>query len=451
MSGSTFYLVRKGDTVSLLKGGDNVQRILTVQVPPALGSNSSKTMTWHMTVTWEKIILSSHGHVVVCKALSYLTDGVKVPLETPPSGSVSYTTLFSLLAFLAVCMALGFVIYLGFIDYQHGIHTTRAYPRCMGTGQTAVPGDVFCKGADNIVDGNHHLECTAFPHWLVRDQAWFDRRDHSLSEMNNLKLTLQMDGNLVLYDGHTGKQALWESGTSRRQCSRVCYEGDDTFKLWCGLKNSHENVIISKKKREEQMKKKGPQGVEGPPGFLCPLGPKGFIPLKRKKEEEFVCDHSNRLDKRCFGIPKDWDFGLDGHDFIDHPIIPHASTLEEKGSERYTQCPTFFNDMQSGAKLRPECGQICDHTGCIVLTLHGQLRDLRSLREALPFQETDRRYRLEFQPDGNLVLYNYREKAVWSSETENQGCSHVKKHGDVLSIVCKHHIKNIQLSKQVKK
>lgn len=285
MSGSTFYLVRKGDTVSLLKGGDNVQRILTVQVPPALGSNSSKTMTWHMTVTWEKIILSSQGHVVVCKALSYLTDGVKVPLETSPSGGVSYTTVFSLLAFFALSMTFGFIIYLGFLEYENIVNAqhsnTRAYARCMRTGQTAVPGDVFCKGADNIVDGNHHLECTAFPHWLVRDQAWFDHKNHSLSEMNNLKLTLQMDGNLVLYDGHTGKQALWGSGTAGRQCRRVCYEGDDTFKLWCGSQNSHENVIISKKKREEQMKKKGPQGVVGPPGFLCPVGPEGCTHVKK--------------------------------------------------------------------------------------------------------------------------------------------------------------------------
>ena len=301
MSGSSFYLVQKDGSVQLFKEEDD-KCVLTVQVPPALGSKTSKTMTWHMTVTWDKVLLSTRGHVVVCKPLSYLSEGVNMPVETKPTETLSFTTGLVAVIGTVLVMAVVCLVIITLRDYEQivqSFHTTRAYPRCMRVGQSAVPGDVFCSGADNIVSGNHHLDCTAFPHWIIRDQAWFNQRDHSWAEIDNLKLTLQSDGNLVMYNGD-GK-VLWASETDGKQCTRVCYEGDDTFKLWC----VNESIVISKKKREEEMKTNCPQGMAGPPGFYGQPGPKGVSPSQREKEKYFVCDHTNKLDKRCFGVPSD--------------------------------------------------------------------------------------------------------------------------------------------------
>ena len=459
MRGSSFYLVRKDGNVSLFKENDE-KCVFTVQVPPALGSNTSKTMTWHMTVTYDKVILSTEGHVVVCKPLSYLSEGVNMPVETKPTGTVPFTQGLVAVITTAIVVTVVCIVFITFRDHQEVVQswqTTRAYPRCMRVGQSSVPGDVFCNGADNIISGNHHLDCTAFPHWLVRDQAWFDRRDHSWAEMDNLKLSLQSDGNLVMY---MGEEALWSTRTDGKRCTRVCYEGDDTFKLWCGS----ENVVISKKKRDVERKNNGPQGMPGPKGFCGQPGPpgqKGVSPSPMKEEKDFVCDHTNRHDERCSGVPKDWDFDLDGPwspklladkfggDFIDHPL---TVTLENKIPQHYIRlgpdCDRQFEEgMRPGDQILPFCGKICDRTGCIVLTTHGQLRGTMDEGVALSYRSKDYDFRLVFQSDGNLVLYNSTKDPMWSSETHNQGCERVKKHGNILSIECKTRIKNIQLSK----
>lgn len=468
--------------------------IMSVQIPPALGSNTSKTMTWHMTVTWETVVLSTHDHVVMCKPLSHFGEGVSMPVEVkPPSFDVNERTV-SLKDAVLWCVIVGifcFAICTGILvtnfadDILDGRHMTRAYPRCMRVGQSSHPGDVFCTGADNIVSGNHSLECTAFPHWLVRDQAWFDR-GQSVADFDNLKLTLQSDGNLVLYDKETGMRALWASDTMGKRCTRVCYEGDDTFKLYCGSQQEHENVVISKRKIEEERKNRIPSGPEGPPG---PPGPEGMCkqtcpsvtvgPPGPKQDENmpFLCTDKNRMDERCFGMPSDWDFDLDGPynpkdqdgspkkvmdkfwgDFIDH--LPGTVTLENKMPliqkleeklallNRHQKCETFDKTgMRHGDVLSVNCGKLCDRTGCVVLTKHGQLHDTRSDEIGLPYTSPSTSYQLIFQEDGNLVLYNGFGDAKWASDTHGQKCTRVKKHGNVVSIECKDTIKNIYLSK----
>lgn len=380
----SFYIVKEGKHISLFD--ENDKGILCVDMPGALGTNTKKTMTWYMIVTWQEVVLKSCSETVLVRSLCELNDGEKVRLEERTRGWIILH--FLILALFAVAATLA-IILLGALYF--GAFSRNSMPRMFPSGLRPGMGmfmdDIFCRTADK--DGP--LDCASFPSWL-----------HSQEYDASNYLILQADGNLVLYNTIIRRQPLWSSETQGKDCTRFDYIGKGQFELQC----SDKTHLFSQKKKSETHRN----------------------PL--------LCYRDNQDDPACADVPKDWDYDLDGpYDPKRNGPDPYKFMSYVLGEpiDHSSEC-SDHHELLPGMKLGPNCGRLCDSTGCISMATNGRFTDFSDTGQYIVFQK-----------DGNLVRYSGTGKVTWSSGTKDQGCTRVEKRGHELLIKCGNSIKTISL------
>jgi len=222
-------------------------------------------------------------------------------------------------------------------------------------------------------DKDGPLDCASFPSWL-----------HSQESDSSNYLVLQTDGNLVLYSTCFRTQALWASQTQGKECTRFDYIGNGAFELQC----SDKTRVFSKERTRGN--KKDPAGAS---------------------------------------LPKGWDVEVDGP----YDPLKGLSYVLGEPIDHSSEC-SDHHELLPGMKLGPNCGRLCDSTGCISMATNGKFT---------AFSDTGQY--IVFQKDGNLVRYSGTGKVTWSSGTSDQGCTRVEKRGHELLIKCGNSVKTISL------
>jgi hypothetical protein len=443
---SKLYIYKTNSVIGLYKEEEPKEKVEIVKVktliecpiPKCMGSSECKSPSWSIYCNWECVTIKNGSFVVFNRLIkdimsytkSYLEHDLKHDLEKKPTYSTSNLFLafgYGFLAF-ALCMIFGIILLdLTSPTFRRKWDTRQstAFIHGLRIDQFMNYQDVLCEKGTGIQRGETQTKCHKLPMWLIYTSSWFTI-DRATKLWESFSLRMQKDGNLVMYQG---TEPVWASNTMNKDCTYATIyadEKDEYLKLHC----RDQDYVYSRRKRQEELSGKEMTGPIVHPGVIGPPG----IPIDNTMHcSSFSSSLQNENEKEKEKKEKN-------HELDTYLFEKNASEL--KMGMRMTSLSTS--------------SQLCDY-GCIYLTPHGQLQTtgdknnwVLEMAGVLPHGE----YTLRFQRDGNLVLYDAKNEAKWASdtfETPWRKCTHLKKHGKMLTIECTPHKETVQLVMQKKK